>query len=65
MQGRKSALRLARDDHSRITFVGWLRRQKTPACLAKRAQAILLVAEGHTFAATARQVDRQERHVRK
>jgi hypothetical protein len=33
--------------------------------LAKRARAILLLAEGHTFAATARQVELRERHVRK
>jgi transposase len=65
MQGCKSAFRLACDDHSRIPCVGWLRRQKTPASLDKRARAILLVAEGHTCAATARQVDLQERHVRK
>jgi len=42
----------------------WLRRQKTPIGLAKRAQAILLRADGQTFAATARQVGLRERHVR-
>ena len=57
MQGRKSALRIEIDDPVRATLLGWLRRQKTPVGLAKRAQAILLLAESHTFAATARQVD--------
>lgn len=65
MQGRKSALRIEIDDNIRATLVGWLRRQKTPVGLAKRARAILLLAEGHTFAATARQVELRERHVRK
>lgn len=65
MQGRHSAIHIAVDDHTRATLSGWLRRQKTPVGLAKRARAILLLAEGHTFAATARQVELRERHVRK
>ena len=46
MQGRRSALRIEVDDHTRATLAGWLRRQKTPVGLAKRARAILLLAEG-------------------
>jgi hypothetical protein len=65
MQGRRSALHIAVDDHSRTTLAGWLRRQKTPVGLAKRAHAILLLADGQTFAATARQIGMRERHVRK
>ncbi len=65
MQGRHSALRIAIDDPTRATLQGWLRKHKTPVGLAKRARAILLLAEGHTFAATARQVELRERHVRK
>jgi len=65
MQGRHSAIGIAIDDHTRATLAGWLREQKTPVGLAKRAQAILLLAEGQTFAATARQVGLRERHVRK
>ena len=57
MQGRRSALRIEIDDPTRATLAGWLRRQKTPVGLAKRARAILLLAEGYTFAATARQVE--------
>lgn len=65
MQGRKSALRIEIDAHTRATLAGWLRRQKPPVGLAKRAQAILLLADGQSFAATARHVGLRERHVRK
>lgn len=65
MQGRHSAIHIAVDDQTRATLAGWLRRQKTPVALAKRAQAILLLADGQTFAATARRVGIRERHVRK
>lgn len=65
MQGRHSAIGIAIDDHTRATLTGWLRKQKTPVGLAKRAQAMLLLADGQTFAATARQVGLRARHVRK
>jgi len=65
MQGRHSAVHITLDDPTRATLAGWLRRQKTPVGLAKRARAILLLAEGQTFTATARQVALRERHVRK
>jgi Helix-turn-helix domain len=65
MQGRRSAIRIAIDDHARATLTGWLRKQKTPVALAKRPRAMLLLADGHSFAATARQVALRERHGRK
>ena len=65
MQGRHSALHIALDDSTRATLQGWLRKQKTPVALAKRARAIVLLADGQTFAATARHVELRERHVRK
>jgi Winged helix-turn helix len=65
MQGRRSAIRTVVDDHTRATLSGWLRKQKIPVALAKRARAMLLLADGHSFAATARQVELRERHVRK
>lgn len=65
MQGRTSAIRIEIDDPTRATLAGWLRRQKTPVGLAKRARAMLLLAEGYSFAATARQVELRERQVRK
>jgi hypothetical protein len=65
MQGRHSALHIALDDTTRATLQGWRRKQQTPVALAKRARAILLLADGQTFAATARHVELRERHVRK
>ena len=65
MQGRHSALHMEMHDDTRATLAGWLRRQKTPVGLAKRARARLLLADGSSFAATARQVELRERHVRK
>ena len=64
MQGRHSAIGIAIDDHTRATLTGWLRKQQTPVGLAKRAQAMLLLADGQTFAATARQGGFRERHGR-
>jgi hypothetical protein len=65
MQGRHSALHIALDAATRATLQGWLRKQKMPVGLAKRARAMLLLADGHSFAATARHVELRERQVRK
>jgi hypothetical protein len=65
MRGRKSALTVRMDDDTRQTLLGWLRAQKTPVGLAKRAWAMLLLANGESFSATARQVGLGDRHVRK
>lgn len=47
------------------TLLAWLRRQKTPAGLAKRARAMLLLADGQTVCDTSRLVGLGERHLRK
>jgi transposase len=65
MQGRHSAIQIEMNDDTRTTLTGWLRKQKPPVGLAKRARAMLLLADGSSFAATARQVELRERHVRK
>jgi hypothetical protein len=65
MQGRHSAIHIEMPDDTRATLRGWLRKQKTPVGLAKRARAMLLLADGYSFAATARQVELRERQVRK
>src|ERR671922_2711933 len=65
MQGRHSAIHMEMHEDTRAPLTGWLRKQKTPVGLAKRARAILLWADGYAFAATARQVELRERHVRK
>ena len=65
MRGRKSTLMVRMDDDSRETLQGWLRCQKTPVGLAKRAWAMLLLAQKESFVGAARQVGLAERHVRK
>lgn len=65
MQGRKTALIVRMDDATRDELQSWLRATKTPAGLARRARAMLLLAEGQSYAATSRQVHLRERHVRK
>ena len=65
MRGRKSALTVRMDDGTRRTLLGWLRAQKTSVGLAKRAWAMVLLAAGQSFSATAKQVGLGERHVRK
>jgi Helix-turn-helix domain len=65
MQGRHSAIHIEMHDDIRAPLTGWLRKQKTPGGLAKRARAMLLLADSSSFAATARQGALRERHVRK
>lgn len=65
MRGRKSALKVVMDERVRAELEGWLRAQKTPAGLAKRAWAMLLLADGESFVGAGRQVGMAERHVRK
>jgi hypothetical protein len=65
MQGRKTALIVRMDDATREQLLSWLRATKTPVGLAKRAWAMLLLADGASYAGTARQVDLRERNVRK
>jgi len=65
MQGRKTQLIVRLNDAERGELLSWLRAQKTPVGLAKRSWAMLLLAGGQSYAATARQVGLAERHVRK
>jgi Winged helix-turn helix len=65
MRGRKSKLKVVLDERSRSELKGWLRAQRTPVGLAKRAWAILLVAQGESLVGAGRQVGMAERHVRK
>jgi hypothetical protein len=65
LQGRKSTLQVVLDEPTRGELLAWLRAQKTPVGLAKRAWAMILVADGHGFAGAGRQVGMAERHVRK
>lgn len=65
MKGRKTALIVRMDDTQREQLLLWRRSTKTPVGLAKRAWAMLLLADGQSYAATARRVSMRERHVRK
>ena len=65
MQGRKTALIVRVDDAQRGQLLSWVRATTAPAGLAKRAWAMLLLADGASYAATARQVGLRERNVRK
>jgi hypothetical protein len=43
MRGRISSIKISLTDEQRDTLENWLRRQKTPVGLAKRARAILRI----------------------
>ena len=61
MQGRHVASPIEMHDHTRATLTGWLRQHKTPGGVATQARAIVLLADGYAFAATARQTERRRR----
>lgn len=65
MRGRISSIKISLTDEQRDTLESLLRRQKTPVGLAKRARAILLLAEGESFTQTSERVGLGERHLRK
>ena len=65
MRGRRTQMIVRMDEATREQLVSWLRAQKTPVGLAKRAWAMLLLADGWSYTAVARQVGLAIRHVRK
>jgi hypothetical protein len=65
MRGRKAALAIELSDTERGTLAGWLRATTTPLGQARRARAILLLADGVTYVRTAKLTGLGERHVRK
>lgn len=65
MRGRPFSIKIELTCEQRDVLLSWLRRQKTPVGLAKRARAILLLADGQTFTQTSQQVGMGERHLRK
>ncbi len=62
---RRSSLKVVLTDDSRCELSRWLRASKTPAGLARRAWAILLVADGQSMAAAGRQVGLSTLRIRK
>lgn len=65
MRGRTSNIKISVSKEQREILESLLRRQKTPIGVAKRARAILLLAEGERFSQTAERVGLGERHLRK
>lgn len=65
MRGRHAALIIQMSQQTRMTLQGWLQRQKTPLGRAKRARAMLLLEQGHSYAHTAKWVGLTERNLRK
>lgn len=65
MRGRTSSIKIELTSEQREVLSGWLRRQKTPGGLVKRARAMLLLADGQTFTQTSLMVGMGERHLRK
>lgn len=65
MRGRKPALRVELSEAVQQTLEGWLRATSTPLGKARRARALLLLADGVSYVETARLVGLADRHVRK
>ena len=65
MRGRHAAVMIQMSQQTRATLQGWLQRQKTPLGRAKRARAMVLLEQGHSYAHTAKWVGLTERNLRK
>lgn len=65
MRGRRATLVIELRARERGTLEGWLRATSTPLGRARRARAILLLADGATYVRTAELTGLGERHVRK
>jgi hypothetical protein len=65
MRGRRSTLKIHMNEQTRIQLQKWVRRQKTPVGLAKRARAMLLLEQGQSYVQTAKQVGLAVYHLRK
>src|SRR4028118_682212 len=65
MRGRTSSIKISLTSQQREALQTLLRRQNAPVGLAKRARAVLLLAEGESFSQTSERVGLGERHLRK
>ena len=63
MQGRISNIRIELTCEQQDVLNSWLRKSTTPAGLAKRARAVLMLASGETFNRTSEYVGMGERLV--
>src|SRR6266851_2993672 len=65
MSGRRSTTVIQMDDPTRVALQRWSHRRKTPVGIARRARAMLLLEQGHTYVHTAQYVGLAEYHIRK
>jgi hypothetical protein len=65
MLSREARTKVFLTTEQRDELLGWLRRTNIAAGLAKRARAMLLLAEGTNVSATARLIGLQRRHLYK
>ena len=65
MLSRETRMKVSLTAEQRDELLGWLRRTNIGAGLAKRARAMLLLAEGTNVSETARLVGLQRRHLYK
>jgi transposase len=65
MRGRHAALMIQMSQQTRVTLRGWLQRKKTPLGRTKRARAMVLLEQGHSYTHTAKWVGLTERNLRK
>jgi len=56
MRGCHAAVMIQMSQQTRASLQGWLHRQKTPLGRAKRARAMLLLEQGHSYTHTAKWV---------
>jgi hypothetical protein len=52
MRRRRSAWTITLDEEIRTTLQHWLQRRKTPAGVARRAHAMFLLEQGHSYVQT-------------
>ncbi len=65
MRGRHSTVAIHMNEQTRLILRGWLRSHTTRVGLTRRARALLLLEQGHTYVATAKLVGLAEYHIRK
>ena len=65
MPGRRPTLKIQMNAQTRLTLQAWLRHRKTSGGLARRARALLLLEQGHSYVQTATWVGFTERNLRK
>ncbi len=65
MCGRRSVWTVTLDFQTRTTLRDFLQRRKTPVGVARRAHAMLLLEQGHSYIQTAKWVGLAAYHVRK